>query len=698
MTNVAPASKRPLLVTSALPYANGPAHLGHLVEHIQTDIWVRFQRLIGREVLYVCAADTHGTPIEVNARKQGLSPALMTERFRQEQSRDFAAFGVSHDVFHTTHSPENRAYAVRIYEALTAKGLIYEKPLEQFYDESDARFLPDRYVKGKCPKCGTADQYGDNCENCSATYQPTDLVEPYSVLTGKPPVRRTSTHLWVALKQLEPFLRDFMTRLSPGVRNYVEKWLDSGLEDWCISRDGPYFGFEIPGTDKFFYVWLDAPVGYISSTAHLTANRHLDLHKWWPGTADKPLTDDDKTNGAEIVHVIGKDIVYFHTLFWPAMLHAAGFQLPSDVHVHGMLNFGGAKMSKSRGRMITVRDWLGAGLDPSYLRYYLAANLGPALDDIEFSTEEFRNRVNSQLVNNVGNLSNRVLKFVAAQFDSTLSTATELDPAERAQLDGWIAGAVEAYGTWNFRLALQHVESLGGWANEFMQRRAPFRTVKTDPALARADVTLLANVIKAIGTLLLPVVPSFARRLLDQLGVKVRALSEGLAFDLQDHHIGTPTALLPPLEPATIDALFAPKDAVVTAPLVASPPAETAPAAPIEPIKDAISIDDFGKIDLRVGIVVSAESIPGADKLLKLTVDVGEGTPRTIAAGIAKAYKPEELLGKRVVVVANLAPREMKVGKVKLTSQGMLLAAGGGPRGLTLADVPESSPAGARVK
>jgi methionyl-tRNA synthetase len=680
---------RPLLVTSALPYANGPIHLGHLVENTQSDIFVRFQRLVGRDVLFVCAADTHGTPIEVNARKQGVAPAVMVERFRQEHHRDFTAFGISFDSYESTNSAENMAFAVRIYQALKAAGHVFEAPLEQFYDEEHQRFLPDRFVKGTCPNCGAKDQYGDVCESCGKTYSPTELKEPYSILSKKTPVRKTSTHLFVRLADFTEFLRAFVDRLQPEVRNSLEPWLAKGLAAWCISRNGPYFGFQIPETDKYFYVWLDAPVGYVSSAAIVARKRGLDLARYWPGTGATPATGSEP---AEIVHFIGKDIVYFHTLFWPAMLEAAGFALPNKVHVHGMLNLGGAKMSKSRGKLITAREWLDA-FDPSYLRYYLAANLGPGLDDIEFTTEELRNRVNSQLVNNVGNLSNRVLKFVAANFEGRLSEAPALDEAERTKLEGHVASAKAAFAALDFRTAIKNIEAVGGWANEVMQTRAPFRTVKTDPARAQADVTLLANVLKSLATMLLPVVPKFAAQMLAQLNVKVSGWDQGVAWDLRDHRIGTPTAILPPIDDKALEALFAAKEPAVTTPPVPAPAAaDSAPA--FEELKPEISIDDFGKVDLRVGVVRAAERIPKADKLLKLSVDIGEPEPRTILAGIALAYAPEELVGRRVVVVANLAPRAMR----GFESRGMLLAAGGGPKGLLLADIPGESTPGTRVK
>jgi methionyl-tRNA synthetase len=670
------ASLPPLLVTNALPYANGSLHLGHLVEHVQCDIHVRFQRLLGRDVLYVCAADTHGTPIEVNARKKGMDPATMVEGFRQEHIRDSRDFDISYDIYYTTNSPENQAYCNRIYAALLAGGHIAERLDDQFYCETDKRFLPDRFVKGTCPFCGTADQYGDVCENCSKTYSPIDLKSPFCVLCRNPPVRRSSTQIFVKLADFKEFLKSLPTQLQPEVRNYASHWIDEGLRDWDISRDAPYFGFLIPGTtDKYFYVWVDAPVGYIAAAAHLAAERGFDLAKYWPGTTDRPAGQEP----AEIVHFIGKDIIYFHTLFWPAMLHAAGIAVPTRINVHGMLNMGGSKMSKSRGRMITERKWLDS-LDPSYLRYYLAANLGPGLDDIEFSLDELRNRVNSQLLNNIGNLANRALSFAASRFDRTLAAPAKLAPDVSERVAAYIAQARQAYADLNYREALKQIEAFSSWANEYMQSAEPWKVIRTDRDRAHADVSLVVNVVKVLATMLAPTVPRLAKSLQEQLGVPAELWDAGVSFNLPAGHIiGVPSPLLPPLEASQLEALFAPD--------------QEAPAM-AEPIAPEIQFADFEKIDLRVGVIRTAEKVPKADKLLKLTVDLGEGTPRTIASGIATAYAPEELVGRRVIVVANLAPRTIR----GVESRGMLLASDGGPKGLILADVPGDALPGAKVK
>jgi methionyl-tRNA synthetase len=675
------ADSLPLLVTSALPYANGPLHLGHMVEHVQSDIFVRFQRLLGRDVLYVGAADTHGTAIELKAMSQGIEPAVLVEQVRQQHARDDADFDVALDIYYTTNSEENRLYSERVYAALRAGGHITEKMVEQFYCEKDTRFLPDRFVKGTCPFCGTADQYGDVCESCNKTYRPTELKSPYCVICRTPPVRKESLHYFVRLADFTDFLREFSARLAPDVRNYVSRWIEEGLLDWDISRDGPYFGFPIPGaTNKFFYVWVDAPIGYIGSAAHLAKERGLDLAKYWPGTTDRPASSDQ----SEIVHFIGKDINYFHTLFWPAMLHAAGFAVPSRIQVHGMLNFGGEKMSKSRGRMITARKWLDS-LDPTYLRYYLGANLGPGLDDLEFSLDELANRVNSQLINNVGNLANRSLSFIASRLGGKLVRPTPLPEETAAKVAGFITRAKQAYLELNYREAIRNIEALGSWANEFQQSAEPWKVMKTDHDRAHADLSLVVNVAKALATMLSPIVPRFSKHLLEQINVAPQSWDDGVQFNLGEHTIGTPRPLLPKLEPEVLAALFAP--ATVDQPAPAATPAG-------EPLAPTVAFEDFAKVDLRVGVVLTAERVPKADKLLRLSVDLGEGTPRTIASGIATAYDPKDLVGRRIIVVANLAPRTIR----GIESRGMLLAASTPTGGLVLASVPDDAAPGTQVK
>lgn len=520
-----------ILVTAALPYANGPAHLGHLVEYLQTDIYVRFLKLTGRNARWVWASDVHGAPIELNAAKAGMKPEEFVGKWHDEHERDFRDFLIEADTFYTTHSPENRRWSAEIYERLKAGGHIHEKPLEQWYCEHDKRFLPDRFVKGKCPNCGAADQYGDVCEVCNKAYSPTDLAEPYCAVCRNPPVRRTSNHLFFRLADFAPTLDAFTKRegvLHPNVRNWVRGWLEGGLADWCISRDGPYFGFEIPGAPgKFFYVWMDAPVGYLASTEHLLGPERA-LAEYWGREAP-----------SKIVHVIGKDIVYFHALFWPAMLEGAKLHLPDHIQVHGMLTLGGEKLSKSRGRMITAREYLDAGLDPEALRWFYASNLTAAPSDVPLARDEVKNRVNAELVKTLGNFVARSLSPLKKDFGGELSAIPE-DEASRAlwakalETSKRVAAAYEAF---EFREATQALVGLGFEANKYLQDRAPWSKRKAgDEAGARADLSLCANVAWVLGLWLAPILPRSTKRLEAMLG--------GAAF--------TPAALAegrPPLGP-----------------------------------------------------------------------------------------------------------------------------------------------------
>ena len=691
-----------ILVTSALPYANGPAHLGHLVEYVQTDVWVRFLKLTGRDVLYVWASDTHGAPIEINAAKNGMTPDAFAEQWRGRQKQDFEDFLIGFDTFYTTNSPENRKWAVEIFRRLKAGGHIEEKPLEQWYCEVDERFLPDRFVKGTCPNCGAADQYGDVCEVCNKAYASTDLREPYCSLCRNPPVRRTSNHFFFQLEHFRDFLAEYTSRegvLHPAIRNSVKGWIEGGLHDWCISRDGPYFGFEIPDAPgKYFYVWLDAPVGYLSSTEHLVGESRA-LGDYWGSEAD-----------SRIVHFIGKDIVYFHALFWPAMLHAAGLHVPDRIQVHGMLTLGGEKLSKSRGRMVTAREYLDAGLDAESLRWFYASNLGAGPYDVPLAKDEIRNRVNAELVKTLANFVARALTPLKKDFDGRVAIPAD-DQVSRElwarvlELSGKIHQAYEAV---ELREATQALVQLGFEANKYLQDRAPWSKRKAgDLEGAHADLSLCANVAWAIGTWLAPILPRSTQRLAAMLG--------GVAFDPAKLVAGGDFPLPPGTTLGELSHLASPIDDAKLEQLWPEPGAEAAaPATPVKPARPAktektekaavtatpapapegiITYDDFAKVELRVGHVLAAERVPKADKLLKLTIDLGEGAPRTIAAGIAEHYEPEQLPGKNVVVVANLAPRTIR----GIESRGMLLAGGGDIGKVVLAEVPGIAP-GSRVK
>ncbi len=691
---------RKTLVTSALPYANGSIHLGHLVEYIQTDIYVRFLRSCGEDVIYVCADDTHGTPIELNARRQGIDPLDFIARIYGEHRRDFDAFGISFDHFDSTNSEDNRRYSERIFEALLARGHIEKRAVELTFCEKDRRFLPDRFVRGTCPRCQAPDQYGDVCEKCGSTYAPTDLVAPRCSICGTPAVRKASDHYFFRLEHFTDFLRSWSEQpgtLDPSILNNLKSgWLGTGLADWCISRDGPYFGFRVPGeADKYFYVWLDAPIGYISATERYLAHKRGDA-----GNGELALTYWAKDSGARIVHFIGKDIINFHALFWPSVLEGAGLRLPSKLAVHGMLTVNGEKMSKSRGTFINARQYLEL-LDPAYLRFFYAANLGSTPEDIDLSLSEFRLKVNAELVNNLGNLCNRSLAMLEGKLGGQIGA--ERDEALLAEAAAAVRKAREAFANLDTRRAVRAVVELGEKANKFIQAQKPWETAKSDPERARRDLSTVADVLYAVGVLLSPVVPTIADALFAQLGV-APATFASLAHFAQSpqallaagHRIGKPAPLIGRIDASTVEQLIAaPKVAEApAAPGKVARPGESAAAAAPAPPKPEASFEEFSKLDLRVGKVLSAERVPKADKLLCLSVDLGEGAPRTIAAGIAQAFaNPEVLVGKKVAVLANLPPRKIR----GIVSCGMILAAGEPLQGLSLLEVGEEIAPGTAI-
>ncbi|MGC3998747.1 MAG: methionine--tRNA ligase [Anaeromyxobacter sp.] len=695
-----------ILVTSALPYANGSIHLGHLVEYIQTDVYVRFRRSTGDQVAYVCAADSHGTPIEVNAAKAGVTPKAFVEAYRSEQHEDFKRFGVEFSTYYTTDSEENRRWAYRIYDALKQKGLIYKKSVEQLYCETDKRFLPDRFVKGTCPKCGTPDQYGDVCEKCGTTYDPRDLKGPYCAICRSAPVVRTSDHAYVNLR--EPEVKAIIDgwvaaegHLEPAVREQVKGWL-ADLQDWCITRDAPYFGFpvndpEFPG--KFLYVWMDAPIGYLSSAEHYFA--HQAEPRLAPAAYEQQYLSAQNPQAARLEHFIGKDILRFHAVFWPAMLWAAGFKRPDRMAVHGHLTVNGEKMSKSRGTFITGRTYLDAGLDPELLRYFYCANLGPGVADLDLSIDEFRNRINADLANNIANLASRVAALVA-RAGAPLAEAPE-EPIVEATRSALHLGRA-AYQALELREVVRLANQVADRCNKRLQEAKPWE----DPQgpQSRALLFTVAKSLRGLATLLWPVLPRFCDALVAAFGQARPAVWEK---DF-DPFAGAPvTAAAKPPQIARLDAkqvekliVAAPAEAPAPAPAAkvakAASPAETASKASAKaappPPPGVITYDDFAKVELRVGVVKAAEKVEKADKLLKLAVDVGEPEPRTIVAGIAQAYpEPQALVGKRIVVVANLAPRPLR----GITSHGMLLAAGEVPN-LQVVTVGDSIAAGTRVK
>ncbi|MEW5791243.1 MAG: methionine--tRNA ligase [Pseudomonadota bacterium] len=672
---------RKLLVTSALPYANGAIHLGHLVEYIQTDIWVRYHRLRGHDCVYVCADDTHGTPIMIRAQNEGITPEALVARVHGEHLRDFQAFGIGFDLYYTTHSPENRALSAAIYLALKEAGHIAVRTIEQAFDPVKGMFLPDRFIRGQCPRCGAPDQYGDACEACGATYSPTELVNPVSALSGATPVLKHSEHHFFRLADFQDFLRQWIHSgvLQEEVAHKLEEWFQAGLQDWDISRDAPYFGFEIPDAPgKYFYVWLDAPIGYMAATQHWCAQHGRDFDDYWR----RPVTE----GGAEIYHFIGKDIVYFHTLFWPAMLKGAGYKLPSGIFVHGFLTVDGAKMSKSRGTFINAATYL-RHLDPEYLRYYYATKISPRVEDIDLNLEDFALRVNSDLVGKVVNLASRAAGFIHKRFAGRLAA----DLGEDADLYGELAAAREHIGALyearEYGKAMREIMALADRVNQYVDQRAPWVLAK-DPAQAEAlqrVCTTTLNAFRALVTYLAPVLPDLAGRSAAFLSLE-RLDWEGLAQPLLDHAIHPYEHLMHRLETDRINAMLENAKQELT-------PAAPAPAGVQPPISDTIAIDDFAKIDLRVALIRNAEQVEGADKLLKLTLDLGSET-RTVFAGIKSAYRPEDLIGRLTVMVANLAPRKMKFG----LSEGMVLAASGESGGPFLLSPDSGAAPGMRIK
>ena len=662
---------RKILVTSALPYANGSIHMGHLVEYIQTDIWVRFQKLRGHTCTYVCASDAHGTPIMIKARELGVTPEELTTRVSKEFVQDFAAFGVDFDNYHTTHSPENEALTVEMFEALRDAGDIYTKTIEQAYDEKEGMFLPDRFVRGICPFCKTPDQYGDACENCSKTYTPADLIDPVSVISGTKPVTRESEHYFFRLSEYEDRLRAWMKSATLD-RNAVAKldeWFEAGLQDWDISRDAPYFGFRIPGTeDKYFYVWLDAPVGYPASFRNLCERRDdLDFDEYWrPG------------HDTEVYHFIGKDIMYFHMLFWPAVLEGSGFRTPTSVFAHGFLTVNGYKMSKSRGTFIKARTYLD-NLDPSHLRYYYAAKLGPTIEDIDLNLDDFVARVNADLVGKLVNIASRCAGFINKRFDSRLSgrLPDEALFREFAAASDTLAAHFESR---EYSKAMRLVMALADKANRYIDDNKPWLMIKDDAKLD--DVQLVCtqglNMFRSLMIYLAPVIPAVAedaRTFLDD----EEWLWADASTPLLDATIGKFTPLLKRIEPEQVQRMIEQSK-------------ETHQPEATER-DDTISIDDFLKVDMRIARIAKAEPVDGADKLLALTLDLGDSS-RSVFAGIKAAYDPDALVGRHVVVVANLAPRKMRFG----VSEGMVLAAGPGGEDIFLLSPDDGAAPGMRVK
>ncbi len=694
-------SRRTLFVTTALPYANGPFHLGHIMEYIQADIWVRFQRMQGHAVHFVCADDTHGAPIMLRAESEGITPEQLIARVGESHRRDYQRFQVSFDNWYTTHSPENFALSQDIYRALKAAGLIYTREIEQLFDPVKAMFLSDRYVMGDCPRCGTPDQFGDVCENCGSSYAATELKNPRSVLTGATPELRRSEHLFFHLSDAKvvAFLRQWTatTPLQPEVANKIAEWLggsatQSTLADWDISRDAPYFGIEIPDAPgKYFYVWLDAPIGYLASLKN-----YFDTGKARQHGESRSFDEFLKAPEVEQYHFIGKDIIYFHTLFWPAMLKFAQRKLPSNVFVHGFITVSGEKMSKSRGTGISPQRYLDVGMNPEWLRYYIAAKLNDKVEDIEFNPDDFVARVNSDLIGKYVNIASRAAKFIGERFDGRLAAVVvEQWPNGLVPRDRLMAEIAGCYERREFGRAMREIMQVADHANSLFDAAEPWTLAKSnDPAqLSRLHEVASAAIdyFRILTVMLAPVLPGLRERAEQFLRDDLSRWSSAERPLPQDHRVGSYAHLLTRIDPKQIEALFdAPGS---TGPVPRSSPVKRAEAV-AETSAAMVSIDDFAKLELRIARIVNAERVDGADKLLKLTLDLGDGRPRTVFAGIKSAYAPEDLVGRLTPMVANLAPRKMKFG----LSEGMVLAASGDGPGIFLLAPDAGATPGMRVK
>ena len=677
------AEKRKIVVTSALPYANGDIHLGHLVEYLQTDFWVRFQKMRGHECIYVCADDTHGTPIMIRARKEGIAPEELIARSHAEHLRDFTDFQVSFDNYYTTNSPENKELSEHIYAAMEKAGAITGKTSPQLYCEHCKMFLPDRFVKGECPKCGAAGQYGDSCDKCGSTYGAEELAHPVCTTCGATPVLRDSEHLYF---ELEP-QHDYLEKWIPGhttsdVSNKLLEWFKEPLRGWCISRDAPYFGFEIPGhPGKFFYVWLDAPIGYIASLKNWCAKNGKDIEEYWPSKGE------GQGEGApELYHFIGKDIIRFHCLFWPGMLHTAGFKGPDKVFVHGFLTVNGEKMSKSKGTFVNARTYLD-NLPPEALRYYYAAKLGGTTDDMDLNLSDFVQRVNSDLVGKVTNIASRAAQMLQKKLDGTLASLTghEEELALLQKLRDGGETIARHYEDRRFNLAVVEVCRLADAANEYFDRKEPWKTVKTDAEATRVTLTAALNAFRILAIYLKPILPVYADKAMKLFGETAWTWnSRDVA--VEGVRLGVYEYLASRIDAKQVDAMVA---AATEKPAESGEVAHESRASKnkgngergtgngeqgtVPPLKPEVAFADFVKLDFRIGKVLSCETVPKSSKLLKFELDAGSLGKRTIFSGIRGTYDdPSALVGREVLFIANLAPRKMSVG----VSEGMILYAG----------------------
>ncbi|OWO84409.1 methionine--tRNA ligase [Photorhabdus luminescens] len=668
-----------LLVTCALPYANGPIHLGHMLEHIQADIWVRFQRMRGKEVHFICADDAHGTPIMLKAQQMGVAPEEMIATVNQEHHQDFTGFSVSYDNYHSTHSEENQAFSTKIYFELKKNGHIKSRTISQLYDPEKNMFLPDRFVKGSCPKCKAEDQYGDNCEVCGSTYSPTELINPRSAVSGATPEMRETEHFFFDLPAFSNMLQAWTRSgaLQEQVANKMQEWFESGLQQWDITRDAPYFGFEIPDAPgKYFYVWLDAPIGYMGSFQNLCDKRgNLSFDEFWA-----------KDSTADLYHFIGKDIVYFHSLFWPAMLEGSGYRKPTNVFVHGYVTVNGAKMSKSRGTFIKASTYLDH-LDADCLRYYYAAKLSARIDDIDLNLEDFVQRVNSDIVNKVVNLASRNAGFINKRFNGKLADKLA-DPALYQQFIDGAKVIAEEFNNREFSKAIREIMALADLANRYVDEQAPWVVAKEEgrDADLQAICSMGINLFRVLMTFLKPVLPSLAERA--EAFLNTELTWHGIEQPLLDHQISAFKALFNRIDMDKVDAMVAASKESINTPQKVSGPLAA------DPIQDTIAFDDFAKVDMRVALIKQADFVEGSDKLLKLMLDLG-GETRQVFSGIRSSYPdPKALEGRLTIMVANLAPRKMRFG----ISEGMVMAAGPGGKDIFLLSPDSGAQPGMQVK
>ena len=671
------SAPRNILVTSALPYANGPLHLGHILEQVQTDIWVRFQKSRGHNCVYICADDAHGTAIMLTAEKLGITPEQQIADMKASHEKDSAAFGIGFDNFHSTHSEENRIWCEEIYRRLESNGHIAERQISQAFDPEKQLFLADRFIKGSCPRCKTEDQYGDNCEVCGATYSPAELINPVSAISGATPIEKDSIHYFFKLPEFETMLKEWIDSgtLQPQVANKLREWTDTGLQEWDISRDAPYFGFEIPGAPgKFFYVWLDAPIGYLASFQNYCERENLDFDDYW-----------QLGSSTELYHFIGKDIINFHGLFWPAMLHSAELRTPTAIYVHGFLTVNGTKMSKSRGTFINASTYL-EHLDAEYLRYYFAAKLSASIDDIDLNLEDFIQRVNSDVVGKVVNIASRCAGFLRKGFDNRLTA----DCAEPTLVGDFIAAGediAQLFEQREFNKAIRQIIALADRANQYIDEKKPWVLAKQEHSKQQVHevCSVGINLFRVLLTYLKPVLPATAEK--SEIFLNCSLDWHTLEAPLVNHQIAKFKPLMTRIEAAQVEAMV---EASREQQSAAPEPAANGAAAQSPNI---IEIEDFAKIDLRIVEITAAEHVEGADKLLRLTLNLGE-SEKQVFAGIKSAYRPEDLVGKLTVMVANLAPRKMRFG----VSEGMVLAAGPGGEDIYLLEPHPGAKPGMQVK